>query len=59
MKHYFKISVAANDSFSGKKLDTVIFIKRGEPVFINRGGPRNPATIKMVFFAAIVNGFEW
>ena len=28
------------------------------PVLINRGGPRNPATIKMIFFAAIVNGFE-
>ena len=47
----FKISEAANDSFSGKKrLDIVIFI--------NRGGPRNPATFKMEFFAAIFNGFQ-
>ena len=33
MKHYFKISETANNSFSGKKMDTVILM--------NRGGLRN------------------
>ena len=49
-EYYFKFSKAANDCFSGKKLDIVIFI--------NRGGPRSPDKFKMEFFAAIVNSFQ-
>ena len=49
MEHYFKISEAANGSFSAKNGYCNSFKHRLT---------QEPATFKMKFFAAIVNGFQ-
>ena len=50
MKHYFKISEAGNGSFSAKK--------NGYCSIYKHRLTQEPATFKMEFFAAIVNGFQ-
>ena len=49
MEHYFKTSEAANGSFSAKNGYCNIYKQRLT---------QEPATFKMEFFAAIVNGFQ-